>query len=521
MSDKHQEAVELIESLTEAADGLYTIGNVLGFGRCGITVQARDVSGRVVALKIAWRDQEARDQLLRETELTAKVEHPNVLKPKQIDLSEPLLVVETPLMKGNLGSWLDAKQPQPYEKVRAVLDAIGAALDTAHLAGIVHGGILPEKIFFDAQGQYFIADFSLRLPQPVFVEGNRPSTFGFAPYTPIEQRHDLTSCSGRIDQFALAVVAYELLRGHRIWRFNEEGVLEIDAIDMVVSRPIAPGTPMSASAAVRRATAREAGYRYATVNEFVRAFAGLGKTATPSEQLVKEGFDLKQKRTWLWFLPAAAAVISLLVFAQPGARETVVRFWDSDWTSSEFWHGDWIMKPKFSVGQDDGPSNTSRGGGGMGTGGATRVGPGNTTVGDPNAGNRNIDPYPRTAGQPTTRVGGETQRVEGTGNTRQSSTPSSAASVTTTSGAGGRQTASQQGETSATAATGSLEVSIDGNAEADVYIDGEKAGRTPLTWTGSAGRHIVFLRPGGSFTPASIAVTVSAGNTARAVFSPR
>ena len=159
MSDKHEEAVELIESLTEAVDGLYTIGNVLGFGRCGITVQARDVSGRLVALKIAWKDQDARNQLLRETELTAKVEHPNVLKPRMLDLPEPLLVAETPLMKETLGAWLDGKQPQSYEKVRGVLDAIGAALDTAHTAGIVHGGILPEKIFLDGQGHCFIGDF--------------------------------------------------------------------------------------------------------------------------------------------------------------------------------------------------------------------------------------------------------------------------------------------------------------------------------------------------------------------------
>src|SRR5512146_776172 len=181
MSDKHEEAVELIESLAEAVDGRYTIGTVLGYGRAGISVQARDVSGRLVALKVAWRDQEARDQLLRETELTAKVEHPNVLKPQLIDVPEPLLAVETPLMSTTLGSLLDSKTPAPYERVRGILDVIGAALDTAHTVGVVHGGILPEKIFIDAQGHYFISDFALRLPQPVFADGNRPSTVGFAP----------------------------------------------------------------------------------------------------------------------------------------------------------------------------------------------------------------------------------------------------------------------------------------------------------------------------------------------------
>ena len=517
--DKHKEAVELIESLSAAVDGLYTIGNVLGFGRCGISVQARDVSGRLVALKIAWRDEEARDQLMRETELTAKVEHPNVLQPKQLEMPEPLLVVETPLMKGNLGSLLDARQPQSYEKVRGMLDVIGAVLDTAHTAGIVHGGILPEKIFFDSQGHYFIGDFALRLPQSVFVEGNRPSAIGFAPYTPVEQRHDSTSCSGRIDQFALAVVAYELLRGQRIWKFNEEGVLEIDAIDMVVSRPIAPGTPMAASAAVRRATAREAGYRYRSMNEFVRAFAGLAASATPAEQLVKEGFDLRRRRTWLWSVPVLAAAISALVWSQPEARETAIRFWDSDWTSDEFWQGDWIMKPSFDLGTRDQPANTRRSGAGSREPRNTRVGPGNTTVGDPGGSGRTIDPYPRVGGPSTTRVGDETQRQNpSSGDSRNSSSGSAIAS---TGEAASRNSASQQGEASANATTGALTVSIDGAGTADVFIDGVARGRTPLTWTASPGRHVVTLRQATAFKPASISVTVAAGSTARAVFSPR
>jgi hypothetical protein len=68
---------------------------------------------------------------------------------------------------------------------------------------------------------------------------------------------------------------------------------------------------------------------------------------------------------------------------------------------------------------------------------------------------------------------------------------------------------------------GALEVSIVGTGTADVYIDGENRGRTPLTWSGSPGRHVVTLRPATAFTPASISVTVAAGSTARAVFSSR
>jgi len=521
MSDKHEEAVELIESLAEAVDGRFTIGNVLGYGRAGISVQARDVSGRLVALKVAWKDQEARDQMLRETELTAKVEHPNVLKPHLVEVPEPLLVAESPLMSSSLGSLLDTRKPTPYETVRGILDVIGAALDTAHTVGVVHGGILPEKIFIDSQGKYFISDFALRLPQAVFVEGNRPSTVGFAPYTPVEQRHDLTSCNGRIDQFALAVVAYELLRGTRTWRFNEEGVLEIDAIDMVVSRPIATGVPMSASAAVRRATSREAGYRYASMNEFVRAFAGMGKTATPSEHMVKEGIRVKRRASWVWAVPAAAAVISAAMWMQPEARDTAARFWDADWTSSSFWKGDWIMKPRFGD-ERTASSQTGAGSGGTRRGGNERSdgtlrGQGNTRVGG-QSGSRAIDPYPRNTDQVAATRTDPPPREPA--DPRSSSAQTAEAATVTGSQNGGREGTSQQGSSS-TAAMGALAVSINGAGAADVFIDGIPRGRTPITWTGSPGRHTVTLRPASAFSPSSIVVTVAAGSTARAVFSPK
>ena len=521
MSDKHEEAVELIESRAEAVDGRYTIGNVLGYGRAGISVQARDVSGRLVALKVAWKDQDARDHLRRETELTAKVEHPNVLRPQLIDVPEPLLVAESPLMSSTLGSLLDSRKPTPYETVRGILDVIGAALDSAHTVGVVHGGILPEKIFIDGQGKYFISDFALRLPQAVFVDGNRPSTVGFAPYTPVEQRHDLTSCNGRIDQFALAVVAYELLRGTRTWRFNEEGVLEIDAIDMVVSRPIATGVPMSASAAVRRATSREAGYRYASMNEFVRAFAGLGKTATPSEHMVKEGFAVKRRHAWMWAVPAAAAVLSAAMWMQPEARDTANRFWEADWTSSSFWKGDWIMKPRFG---DERTASSQTGTGGTRRGGNERSdgtvrGQGNTRVGD-QVGSRAIDPYPRNTDQASATTNTDPPPRREPGDPRSSAAQTAEAATVTGSQNGGRQGTSQQGSSSS-AAMGALAVSIDGAGAADVYIDGIPRGRTPITWTGSPGRHIVTLRPASAFSPSSIQVTVAAGSTARAVFSPK
>src|SRR3954470_11648696 len=74
------EAAALLGELGRALAGKYTVGEVLGSGRGGITVRARHTaSNRDLAVKVAWNDPAARTQVLRETVLTAKVSHPNSL----------------------------------------------------------------------------------------------------------------------------------------------------------------------------------------------------------------------------------------------------------------------------------------------------------------------------------------------------------------------------------------------------------------------------------------------------------
>jgi serine/threonine protein kinase len=534
VSDKREEAIELLGLLAPAVDGRFIVGDIIGYGRWGITVKARDISGRIVALKVAWKDDEARAQVLRETELTAKIDHPGVLIPRQVEVPEPLLVVETTFMARSLGDLLDAKQPVPYETVRDMLLAIGPVLDKAHSIGIVHGGILPEKIFVDDNGRYFIGDFSLRLPQAVFVEGNRPSTVGFTAYTPMEQRHDLPSTDGRIDEFSLAVVAYELLRGARRWRLGDEGVLEIDSIDMVVSRPIALGAPPGASAAIRRATSREAAFRYPSVGDFVQSFAGLSSTATPAAHIFRQQAVVEKRRPWLWLLPIAAGIIAVVAF-RPMMRDSAIRFWQSDWTSGEFWHANVEMsaKPATDVGMNGvattqgQPASTQRSNGTGGDPQTTSRGDGKTTVGGPVNPGRTIDPFPRVQSQANTQVADASPRGAGSnqsGSSKQSA-PANKPIPSSSSGDAVQSAASRTVDPKPTkpaeTGPGSIEVSINGAGEAEVYIDGRSRGRAPLTWEAPVGKHVVTLRPASRFTPTVVDVNVTTGATVRAVFTSR
>jgi hypothetical protein len=350
----------------------------------------------------------------------------------------------------------------------------------------------------------------------------------------MEQRHDLPSADGRIDEFALAVVAYELLRGTRRWRIGAEDVLEIDAIDMVVSRPIALGAPPMASAAIRRATSREAAFRYGSVGEFVRAFAGLSRAATPSEHIFRQPVVEVKRHSWLWLLLPIAAGVAALVAFRPVVRDQAIKLWHADWTSGEFWHGNGNSaspsrpvtevgtgppttrgaETQRSSGTGNGPQTTTRGDAKTVVGGGRPVNPG-----------PNIDIFPRVQPQGLTQPGSSSPPAKGSRGSGER--PSSPAKSTPISSAGDAvQSISPPPPTAKPAkpaekGTGSVEVSINGAGEAEVYIDGLRRGRAPLTWQGSAGKHTVRLRPASSFTPGLIEVTIPSGSTVRAVFTSR
>lgn len=311
MMDQARQTNALIEDLTRSLEGRYVVGESIGFGRAGVTVKARRVSsGRNVALKVAWEDRAARAQVLRETAITAKVKHPNVLPMRSIDALDRLLVVEMPLAAGTVDDLLESGDPVPFERVMEIVTGVAEALDLAHGEGIVHGGLHPAKLLIDDKNTCLVADFSLRVPQVSARDVAKPSTLGTPAYTPVEQRRDMRGVDGRIDQFALAVITYELLRGRRTWGVNEAGALEIEPVEVPQGRPIAAGVPLSASLAIKRATSREPNFRYKSVGEFVRGLTDASASALASEQTYREEPKVRAKRSPLWVIVVIGALIA-------------------------------------------------------------------------------------------------------------------------------------------------------------------------------------------------------------------
>ena len=85
------------------------------------------------------------------------------------------------------------------------------ALDYIHSNGIIHRDIKPENLVFDADGYLHVTDFGIA---KIWTPENSYDTSGtpgyMAPEVMCRQNHGVAA-----DYFALGVIAYECMMGHR------------------------------------------------------------------------------------------------------------------------------------------------------------------------------------------------------------------------------------------------------------------------------------------------------------------
>ena len=201
--------------------GDYEILALIGKGGMASVYQARDVRlGRSVAIKFLSPelapDDEARRRFMREARAVSALDHPNICTIHRIDEAPDgqLYLVMAHYGGETLRSRLD-------RGVMAVGEAIDVAaqvakgLSHAHAAGIVHGDIKPANIMLTSGGLVKILDFGIAKPlgdeETITRTGLILGTVAYmAPEQLRGERGD-----GRADVWALAVVLFEMLAGHR------------------------------------------------------------------------------------------------------------------------------------------------------------------------------------------------------------------------------------------------------------------------------------------------------------------
>jgi hypothetical protein len=322
----------LQESIGEA----YELMELLGRGGMGIVFRARERAlDREVALKVLALDPvfapEAYGRFEREAKLAAKLDHPNIVPIFAVGHGHSIAYYTMRLVRGGtLESILTGKKPLEFDYCVRVLRDVAAALDQAHRQGVVHRDIKPANILLGESGHAMVADFGIAKALGN-TTGNATGTVivGSPAYMSPEQWRG-EELDGRADQYALAVVAYEMLSGVR--PFDTARVEDLLTLHLSAEMPditaIRPALPSTTDAALRRAMAKLSSERFSTVTGFVEALAGR-RPAGPSPNTARgPRYEARRKRRGFpWKSTIAVAALAGVVYGVPPVRTQALEFW--------------------------------------------------------------------------------------------------------------------------------------------------------------------------------------------------
>jgi quercetin dioxygenase-like cupin family protein len=231
------------------------------------------------------RDQGFRERFLRETELAASLEHPNVVPIHDAgDVDGRLYLAMRHVEGGDLRAVLRADEAPTPARALELVGQVASALDAAHARGLVHRDVKPSNVLLDGRGHVYLADFGLtrRLADggQEAVEGR---SLGTPAYLAPEQIEGGT-IDARTDVYSLGCLLHECLTGSPPFARDSRlavawAHLEEEPPSASAARPELPG---AIDAVIAKAMAKDPAERYATCAELVvagGAALGLGRPA--------------------------------------------------------------------------------------------------------------------------------------------------------------------------------------------------------------------------------------------------
>ncbi|MCY1047676.1 serine/threonine-protein kinase [Corallococcus sp. bb12-1] len=271
----------------------YEIGTVLGKGGMGAVFLARHLRlpGKQVAIKVLHGAEELSPEVAvrfrREAEIASRLGHPNIVEVLDFDTLEdgtPFMVMEY-LRGEGLSRRLRKRKQLPLEEVFSISRQMGAALQAAHRAGVVHRDLKPGNVFLvptEAGGvvseRVKLLDFGIsKLIDSRTVQTLDSVLMGTPQYMAPEQAMGHNSdVDSRTDLFSFGCMIYEMLAGQPPYSGDNiaELIYQIVHLEPAPLLTLAPNTPPHVVTAITRAMAKRPADRYPDVGAFILDLTG-------------------------------------------------------------------------------------------------------------------------------------------------------------------------------------------------------------------------------------------------------
>ncbi len=269
--------------LIEATQGEFEIVEQLGTGAMGAVYLAKDVAlGRKVAIKVIAPHLLSDDTMISrfrlEAQTVASLRHPNIVNVHAVRQSDDLHFFIMEFIDGPpLRNIIKQNAPLEIDVVRAIMFQVGSALSYAHRSkgGVIHRDVKPANIMVDREGDAFVTDFGIsKIAESQTGLTQTGATIGTPEYMSPEQcRGD--ALSGASDQYALGIVAYEMLVGHTPFTGTQYTIMVSHTSEPPRPlRELRPDCPADVAEAVERMLAKAPDARWPDLDSAVSAMGG-------------------------------------------------------------------------------------------------------------------------------------------------------------------------------------------------------------------------------------------------------
>jgi len=337
---EHAERIRL--RLQESVGDAYRLIEVLGRGGMGIVFRAHETAlDREVALKVLALDPilspEAYARFEREAKLAARLDHPHIVPIFAVGQRNTVAFYTMRLVRGGtLEDVLAGHNALDVEHGFEILRDVARALDYAHAQGVIHRDIKPANVLIGDSGHAMVSDFGIAkaLGSGDAPVGSGTGIIGSPGYMSPEQWRG-EDIDARADQYALGVMAFEMLTGHR--PFETVKVQDLLKLHMSADVPKASslrgGIESHTDAAIQRAMSKIASDRFPSASAFVDAMSGrrpVGRASVTAAQIIAVP-PLPPKRNHgvliaaALFLLAVAGVAAVFGLSRNGPTEQEIK----------------------------------------------------------------------------------------------------------------------------------------------------------------------------------------------------
>ena len=279
--DPLPERYEMIEE--EARGGMATV------------YRARDTRyDREVAVKVLAADYTksvGHERFLREIDVGAKLQHPNILALLDSGEHEGLLYYVLPFVRGDtIRDRLNRSHQLGIAETIQIGRQVAQALQYAHDQGVIHRDVKPENIMLSGD-HAFLVDFGISQAQ-LAGEGRITQgglSVGTPAYMSPEQADQERPVDGRSDIYSLGCVLYEMLSGDPPFRASSTRVLlSRHAKDPPPPlRSVRDTVPVELETTILRCLAKSAADRFERAAEVAKAL-GQAPQAPPAATLAAD-----------------------------------------------------------------------------------------------------------------------------------------------------------------------------------------------------------------------------------------